>query len=83
MEKPAFTPGPWAFEKCPCGHSGCTSYVIGHQGAVGFKLPDAMLIAAAPDMYEALKAARKYVETCDAPDVLCALDAALAKAEDR
>lgn len=44
---------------------------------------NAALIAAAPDIYAALKASRIYVETCDTPDVLRALDAALAKAEGR
>lgn len=50
MSKPAFTPAPWTFEKCRCGHPGCTSYTIGHQGTVGFQLADAKLIVAAPDM---------------------------------
>lgn len=51
------TPGPWKYEKCPCGDPICTRFCIAHSGAEGmFDEADARLIAAAPNMLEALEA---------------------------
>ena len=55
MTKPEFTPGPWKIDKCQCGHSACRSYLVSAIGSDGrCSLADAQLIAAAPDLYEAL-----------------------------
>lgn len=51
------TPGPWHSSKCSCGHPRCKDYWIDSgsfcQGS-GFSEADAQLIAAAPDLLEAL-----------------------------
>jgi len=55
MSEPKFTKGPWKIEKCQCGHPACNKYLVSAIGADGrCSLEDAQLIAAAPDMYEAL-----------------------------
>lgn len=92
---PAFTPGPWIVSHDPDGSP--DDYCIGvpdgkvDQIAVCSKR-DAALIAAAPDMYEALRVARIYVSdvvvVCKAENLdfaefekdLAQIDAALAKA---
>lgn len=52
------SPGPWQIVKCQCGHPVCHTYGISvgtfYQGC-GFDLADAQLVAAAPDLLEALK----------------------------
>jgi hypothetical protein len=58
----AFTPGPWSYDKCHCGHPGCDQHTVSVQGGVGFIEADARLIAAAPAMYEALKDLLSAVE---------------------
>lgn len=91
-----FTPGPWTITHDPDG--GSDDYCI---GVVGGKFDqvavcskrDAQIIAAAPDMYAALKSARRFIENGiefgairmpDAPapalDTLPTIIAALAKA---
>ena len=54
------TPGPWKAEACPCGHSACRSWnvrpITYGQGIIGDEA-DARLMAAAPELLEALKAA--------------------------
>jgi hypothetical protein len=60
---PSFTPGPWAYghDTCArCAAEGAAEYIIdgppgGFHGQFSHE-PDARLIAAAPDLYEALKA---------------------------
>ncbi len=50
------TPGPWKISKCECGHPACDSYFINVTSSDGrLSLGDAQLIAAAPDMLDALK----------------------------
>ena len=85
-----FTPGPWVADEYP--HGDCWQIKYGthgnwlaevmidgdHKGAAA----DARLIAAAPDLLEALKRARRYV--ADLPIVgdadLAVIDAAIRKA---
>ena len=61
------TPGPWMVEDCPCGHLGCSDKHIFPAGKFtqgsGFKEADARLIAAAPELLEALE---DMVEVVDA-----------------
>ena len=56
--KTRFTPGPWLLEKCGCGNPNCnrygTSNGVFYQGS-GYDPADAHLIAAAPEIYEALQ----------------------------
>jgi hypothetical protein len=61
------------------------SYVVTtHYEELSIRWPDACLIAAAPDLLEALKEARRLLAECDTslgvPD-LSQFDAAIAKAE--
>jgi hypothetical protein len=62
MTAPKFTPGPWTYTKCRCGHPACRQYTISVQDAVGFDEPDARLIAAAPAMHAALVELLKMAE---------------------
>ena len=55
MSAPKHTPGPWSYRKCPCGMAGCDQYKINTQGSVGFSEEDARLIAASPELLEALQ----------------------------
>lgn len=48
------TPGPWGIIKCGCGDAVCNQYRISTQCSVGFDKPDAVLIAAAPTLLDAL-----------------------------
>jgi hypothetical protein len=87
------TPGPWTYRE---GYRGTEEYVVqrGHEG--GFVVEglskeraeaDARLIAAAPELLEVLKAARRAISEVENPrqlqvvKTLAALDAAIAKAE--
>lgn len=58
------TPGPWAIIKCSCGDASCSRYGLSvgvfPQGS-GFRLDDARLAAAAPDL---LALARQYAAEC-------------------
>jgi hypothetical protein len=84
------TPGPWIVTE-PHGSVGHVSRSEDGFGDIcttwnGNAQANARLIAAAPEMYEALKAARLYVECCTEPntpaeEALALLDAALRKAE--
>ena len=103
MSKPAFTPGPWQTD-AECGDES----VLGPDGAMvadcaifGMRVnrtehinrANARLIAAAPDMYEALLAAKVVIEMMERPEGmggrvnaaldkrLAQIDAAIAKAE--
>lgn len=52
------TPGPWSIERCACNHPNCKMWLAGprlHAEAT-LSEADAYLIAATPDMYNALKA---------------------------
>lgn len=96
------TPGPWKFRELECDDSRGMGYVSGgpndvdlfHTGAMELwafeNCANARLIAAAPDMLEALKTVLKYWAWCmpDGPDstnpiqtVLNTVEAAIAKAE--
>jgi len=58
------TPGPWEISKCQCGHPVCKSYFISVTSTDGrCSLGNARLIAAAPEMYEALKTVVSYLES--------------------
>ena len=82
------TPGPWEVTKCPCGKDAiCNVWQIANVGnfyqGCGFNWDDARLIAAAPDMYEALK---EICNNChDRPELCgeCGIKTVLAKAEGR
>ena len=68
--------------KCGCGHPGCDQYILSTQRSAGFDKADAVLYAAAPDLYAAGQA---IIDQCDAmllPDdgKTATLRAALAKA---
>lgn len=79
------TPGPWDFEP-----SGKEAGYIGFPDGSGFyaaiREDDGHLIASAPDLFEALDLARRYMKTClgssfwDGPNPHPIIDAALAKA---
>ena len=82
------TPGPWAVEPYSSDY-----YYAGHWVSAGAAKvaecieseADAFLIAAAPDLHEALKLAREYMRHClgsryEGPDPYPIIDAALAKA---
>ena len=93
-----WTPGPWEFNKGRVVQKGETQFwsairVSGVSLATGYVPPDdvayanAHLIAAAPELYEALLVAREYLQgfvstTMREPDIdnLETVDAALAKA---
>lgn len=62
MSESKHTPGPWSYTKCRCGHPYCTQFEISTQRSAGFEEADARLIAAAPDMYEALQQCLQHIE---------------------
>jgi hypothetical protein len=96
-----FTPGPWCavqvaapMSRSKDGKVWAIIAVEPMRGRIdsqleGISEPNARLMAAAPDLYEALRVARTYVEWCAQRDGwlkkngtdLTAIDAALAKAE--
>lgn len=50
------TPGPWRISKCECGHDMCEDYFVSVTRSDGrVSEADAKLIAAAPDLLEALE----------------------------
>ena len=73
------TPGPWRFYKCPCGMDGCRQYKVSVQGSVGFDEADARLIAAAPDLLNALEMIMAGVAGCERDPEYEAARAAIAK----
>lgn len=83
------TPGPWEVKQrangTVCvGRVGLSIADGGVTDTWAQKPADARLIAAAPDMLEALKAALSVVQSaCCAPDVEDKIHAAIAKAEGR
>ena len=92
MNKPAqFTPGPWYVHsnKIAVGDRDNDRHIIADirgMEAFGNPTPDATLIAAAPEMYEALKRmlawARRVKQNNPGPEVMDALNA-IAQAEGR
>lgn len=57
------TPGPWEIRECQCGAPTCDRWHLHHPyGVSGLDIADAALIAAAPDLLEALYDALPYVE---------------------
>ena len=89
-EKSKHTPGPWALSKSRAGHSiVCASgrtvaaaHLLGTIHPVDEVEANAHLIAAAPEMYEALKWARILLDI-EGKYSLIGIDMALAKAEGR
>lgn len=83
MSGVAFTPGPWRTSKWSGRESGIVAEVDGQVSLVtGYALDrDAHLIAAAPDLYEALKAASLLIP--QGARERHGINAALAKAEGR
>lgn len=84
MSETKFTPGPWKIKQCKdfCGYENCKYHWVeppGHftQGS-GFEQADANLIAAAPDLYNALEVLEKAANERGIPTD--AAKAALAKA---
>jgi len=78
-DKP-WTPGPWHITDCPCGHPRCNDKHISSgkfcQGS-GFDPDTANLVAAAPDLVEALEKIEPYLEAQDLREIA---ESALAKA---
>jgi len=71
LDKLKITPGPWEVEKCTCGSPSCKKYGRDKLYIENSRLeePDARLIAAAPEMLEALVRLYddwKYVEYTNA-----------------
>ena len=88
--KVAFTPGPWGFDgvwqivEAGQPHSR-VAFLPSDHAKYASSVSNGHLIAAAPEMYEALKRARGYVKPSHSGDVqadadLRAIDAALLKA---
>jgi hypothetical protein len=75
MINPPFTSGPWSAFGASWNDEGDVRYTL--LGVKEAKRADALLISAAPDMYAALYLASLHENN---PDVLAAIDAALAKA---
>lgn len=80
------TPAPWTITKCPCGDASCKHYNVNswfNQGGM-VEIADARLIAAAPELLEALGRARYELVTeklyPDTAPVIQTIDAAIAKA---
>jgi hypothetical protein len=99
--KTKFTPGPWGIEQTndtnwigPLRADGKVAFVVADTDREGLK-PEALerndanahLLAAAPDLYEALEEARGYVDrtpqTLQRKDMLSIIDNAIARAEGR
>lgn len=77
------TPGPWDYRKLPSG-----AYIVFHtydKPTAGFiyQEPNARLIAAAPDMLEALKQAHAMIHDHDFGGAIITIEDAIAKAEGR
>lgn len=82
------TPGPWKLkgvfnvtDERGRGVATCGGYADGKDGTYEENLANAALIAAAPEMLEALKYARRFLKPEGAD--LSFIDAAIAKAEGR
>ena len=60
------TPGPWTIERCRCGHPNCRTYAIKGAGTFyngnGFGLADALLVASAPDLLDALEQCADWLD---------------------
>ena len=89
-----WTPGPWEIMKCQCKNDVCDVWQLANVGSFyqgcGFSWDDAHLIAAAPEMYEALKVilpmAKGYADVNDVgnnKEMIDWAEAILAKAEGR
>jgi hypothetical protein len=76
MSEPRFTKGPWRVGECGWSPDGSAYYSLSGQKEISF--PNGFLIAAAPDLYEALLNARKFLPP--AIGICNLVDAALAKA---
>lgn len=92
MSEPKFTPGPWRYgrslEHGLCVFNtpqvGSPEHIIAFRDLAGSSVPNARLVAAAPDMYAVL---RRFNHAAESGDLdrhdWKALDEALAKAEGR
>ncbi len=80
------TPGPWDFEPSAGREAGYIGFPDGSAFYAAIREGDGYLIAAAPELFEALALARRYMKTClgssfwDGPNPYPIIDAALAKA---
>lgn len=88
MSKPAFTPGPWVYSgRLGFGHLVSPNIAVAYGGATSGRQDsgeaNAHLIAAAPDMYEALKLVMQHGRIDDSEHRMNVVAAALAKAEGR
>ena len=91
MTERKWTPGPWEADGCFIDANRCMEQVCNTLSSVnGRNFADARLIAAAPDLYEALESAEESIATfmgvhgypmdSGAGDILRQVSAALAKA---
>ena len=66
MSEQTHTPGPWTATPCPCAHQGCSSWMVEpvavQQGIISDEA-DARLIAAAPELLDALTRLLDYQTT--------------------
>lgn len=82
MSKPSFTPGPWEVERSVMGcRSICAGEVLVASVEDAPTKANARLIAAAPELYEALQKASNTLAGCGMPKIAADIcDAALRKA---
>jgi hypothetical protein len=82
------TPGPWKIKRCSCGSPSCHRYSTDngffYQGS-GYSIEDARLIAAAPELLEALEKLMDlgtgYGEASDLIRIICKPAIAKARGE--